>query len=747
MALSVVIQLAYYEYERKIHMAKNLILTEKPSVAKDIARVLGLRKAGDGFFEGDRYVLTWALGHLVTLADPESYDPKYASWRMEDLPMLPEKLKLVVIKQTGKQFRTVSSQLNRKDVDGVIIATDAGREGELVARWILEKSNSKKPIKRLWISSVTDKAIKDGFSSLKPGRDYENLYSSAFARSAADWYVGINATRALTCKYNAQLSCGRVQTPTLSMISNREKEIQSFKPSQFFGLVADTDKLTLSWIDGESNSARTFSESKVLHVIDQVKGKEAIVEDVKKTLKKSYAPGLYNLTELQRDANRMFGFSAKDTLNIMQNLYEHHKILTYPRTDSRFISEDILSTIPDRLKSCGVGSMSSIAFRISKGPIKANKSFVDNSKVTDHHAIIPTEEFVRLPNLSPDERKIYDLVVKRFLSVMMPPFEYEETSITVKLGASLFKAKGRVIMSQGWKEAYSNSYEEESDEEDLGDQIIPQVKRGDRLKVTSLKKTAGYTGPPSYFTEGTLLSAMESPGKFMGSSDKELLRILSEAGGIGTVATRADIIEKLLSTFLIEKKGKEVHITSKGRQLLSLVPDDLKSPALTAHWEKKLDLISKGNLKKDDFLSEIKVYTNSLVANIRNSSEKFVPDNVTREKCPDCGKFMLEVNGKRGKMLVCPDRECGHRKMVARVTNARCPECHKKMVMKGSGDSEMFVCSCGYREKLSSFLKRKEESSSRGSKKDVQNFLEEMKKENEKDHGTSPFAALLKLKS
>lgn len=725
-------------------MAKKVVLAEKPSVGRDIAKILNCNKKGNGFFEGDAYIVTWALGHLVTLADPEAYDPKYASWRIEDLPMLPQPLKLEVIKKTGSQYHTVKTQLLRKDVTEIIIATDAGREGELVARWIIEKSGVKKPIKRLWISSVTDKAIKEGFSHLKDGKAYENLYASAAARSAADWYVGMNATRALTCKHNAQLSCGRVQTPTLAMIAHRETEIQQFKPKHYYGLTATANGLKLTWTDTKSNSTQSFDEVRIQQLAQDLKGKIATLDQLEKVNKKTYAPALYDLTELQRDANHLFSFSAKETLNIMQRLYEQHKVLTYPRTDSRYLSSDVVDTIKDRLKACGVGPYTALAFKISKAPIRAGKHFVDDSKVSDHHAIIPTEERVLLSALNQDERKIYDLVVKRFLAVLLPPFEYEATTLQAKIGTEIFRAKGKRVLQNGWKEAYENRFDEDGSEDGLKDQLLPELKKGEQIPVTALQITKGVTSPPPLFTEGTLLTAMEKPGKFMAENNKELIKVLGETGGIGTVATRADIIEKLLNSFLIEKKGKALQITSKGKQLLSLVPSDLQSPALTAKWEQQLELIAKGNLKRDVFVTEMMNYSKSVVNDIKNSQDKFKHDNMTREKCPECGKYLLEVNGKKGKMRVCQDRECGYKKGISRTTNARCPNCHKKLELRGEGENQIFACVCGHREKLSAFKKRKDSAGGKATMADVKKYLAEQNKDVET---LSPMAeALAKLK-
>ncbi|PGB56526.1 DNA topoisomerase III [Bacillus wiedmannii] len=727
-------------------MSKSVIIAEKPSVARDIARVLKCDKKGNGYLEGSKYIVTWALGHLVTLADPESYDVKYKKWNLEDLPMLPERLKLTVIKQTGKQFNAVKSQLLRKDVNEIIVATDAGREGELVARWIIDKVKIQKPIKRLWISSVTDKAIKDGFANLKPGKAYDNLYASAVARSEADWYIGLNATRALTTRFNAQLNCGRVQTPTVAMIANREDEIKNFKAQTYYGIEAQTtNQLKLTWQDANGNS-RSFNKEKIDGIVKGLDKHNATVVEIDKKQKKSFSPGLYDLTELQRDANKKFGYSAKETLNIMQKLYEQHKVLTYPRTDSRYISSDIVGTLPERLKTCGVGEYRPLAHKVLQKPIKSNKSFVDDSKVSDHHAIIPTEGYVNFSAFTDKERKIYDLVVKRFLAVLFPAFEYEQLTLRTKVGNETFIARGKTILHAGWKEVYENRFEDDDITDDVKEQLLPHIEKGDTLTVKLIMQTSGQTKAPARFNEATLLSAMENPTKYMDTQNKQLADTLKSTGGLGTVATRADIIDKLFNSFLLEKRGKDIHITSKGRQLLDLVPEELKSPTLTGEWEQKLEAIAKGKLKKEVFISEMKNYTKEIVSEIKSSDKKYKHDNISTKSCPDCGKPMLEVNGKKGKMLVCQDRECGHRKNVSRTTNARCPQCKKKLELRGEGAGQIFACKCGYREKLSTFQeRRKKESGSKADKRDVQKYMKQQNKEEEPLN--NPFAeALKKLK-
>ncbi|HWR08387.1 DNA topoisomerase III [Sporomusa sp.] len=728
-------------------MSKIVVLAEKPSVGRDLARVLQCNIKGNGYLEGPKYIVTWALGHLVTLADPEAYDEKYKAWRLEDLPMLPPELKLVVIKQTGKQFSAVKEQLSRKDVSEVVIATDAGREGELVARWILEKAHINKPVKRLWISSVTDKAIRDGFSSLKPGKEYENLYASAVARSESDWLVGINATRALTTKYNAQLSCGRVQTPTLAIIAGREAEIKNFQPRTYYGITATAERLKLTWQEAKSKESRTFEKVVCDKIITAITGKKAEVIDVHKVSKKAFSPALYDLTELQRDANKMFGFSAKETLSIMQKLYETHKALTYPRTDSRYLSTDIVETLKDRVKACDTGLYSRQILKILKAPIKAGSHFVDNGRVSDHHAIIPTEQAVVLNSLTDKEKKIYELVVRRFLAVLCPPFEYEETTVKAQIGNELFSAKGKTVSALGWRELYNNNLDEEEAADDHAvEQTLPHLNKGDILPINAIVLTKGETKPPALFTEASLLSAMENPAKYMSGESQALKQIIGQTGGLGTVATRADIIEKLFSSFVIEKKGKDILITSKGKQLLELAPSDLKSPALTAEWEQKLSAIAKGQLKKQAFIAEIKQYTQVIIREIKNSQEQFKHDNVTRTRCPECGKYLLEVNGKKGKSLVCQDRECGYRKNVAQVTNARCPNCHKKLELRGEGDARAFVCGCGYREKLAVFTERKKkEGDTKISKKDVSRYLKEQQEDKPINNALAEALAKLKL--
>ena len=719
---------------------KTLVLAEKPSVGRDIARVLNCRPAANGYMEGPKHVVTWALGHLVTLADPEEYDKAFKNWDINHLPIMPDNLRLTVIPQTSKQYRTVKDLMSRKDVTTIVIATDAGREGELVARWIIEKAKCNKPIKRLWISSVTDKAIRDGFANLKDGKLYQGLGDSAKARAEADWLVGINATRCLTTKFNSPLSCGRVQTPTLAIIAQREAEIRRFVPQPYYGLTADTGSFRLSWIEAGSSSQRCFNRAKAESILASLKTqKEGTVTEVTKTIKRKYPPKLYDLTELQRDANKRYGYSPKETLSLMQRLYEEHKVLTYPRTDSRYLSTDIVPTIPERLRACMVPPYNKSCAQILKTPIRPNANYVDNAKVSDHHAIIPTEYPVDIRALGEKERKIYDLVVTRFLCVFFPPYEYEQLAIKMKIGNEQFTAKGRAVISQGYQAVFSDTDEDEDDDK----QSLPSLKRGERIPIKGIKLTEGKTSPPAPFNEATLLSAMESPAKYMETKNRDLADTLEKTGGLGTVATRADIIEKLYDNFMIEKKGKDIFSTSKGRQLLELVPKELRSPELTGNWEQQLHGISTGKLNKNAFIKNIRKYTGEIISDIKNSTATFRHDNLSTTKCPDCGMFMLQVAGKKGEMLVCQDRECNARVNVSLSIRSKCPHCYKFMKIVGEGEKRKIVCACGFRESYAAFEKRKKEERGAMSKREVQAYIDKMDKSESKNN---PFAALKGMK-
>lgn len=718
-------------------MSKILVLAEKPSVGRDIARVLNCTKTINGALEGKKYIVTWAFGHLVTLCDPEDYDKQYQKWDINDLPIIPKKMKLAVIKNTSKQFNIIKKLLNREDVKKIIIATDAGREGELVARWIIDKTQTKKPMQRLWISSVTDKAIKNGFNNLKDAHLYDSLYQSGYSRSIADWLVGINATRALTCKYNAQLACGRVQTPTLAIINMREEEIKNFVPKKYFGLkIVSQNDIEWSWYKN-NGQAYLFDESKIDYLIPKINNQSLKITEINKSIKKNYAPQLYDLTELQRDANQLYGFSAKETLSIMQSLYEYHKVLTYPRTDSRYLSDDIIPTIYERLEASKGGDFDHLINKILSQPIKKHSHFVNNSKVTDHHAIIPTEQPAMIGAFNDREYKIYTLVLKRFLAVLLPPYIYEQTNIKATINNETFITKGKIIKQLGWKKI-SNQEDE--------NQFLPQFTVNQKISIDQVIKTNNTTTAPDHFNEATLLSAMENPTKYINSSKQEIKKTLKDTGGLGTVATRGDIIEKLFNNFLIEKHGNDIMITAKGKQLLQLVPKDLKEPELTAKWELELQKIAENKQNPNTFINHIKTYTNNLIKQINASEFKYKHDNLTSKKCPKCNNLMLEVNGKKGKLLICSNPNCKHRQTISIITNARCPNCHKKLELVGTKDKQLFVCkNCNYRQSLKAFKKEKKNKLQSANKNDVKKYLRQQQN-HQTDIEDSPFAALLKMK-
>ncbi len=715
-------------------MGKTLVLAEKPSVGRDLARVLGCRQKANGYIEGPQHIVTWALGHLVELAQPEAYDKRYQTWSMETLPMLPEHMQLEVIPSTAKQYGVVKKLLHDKRVSALVIATDAGREGELVARWILDKAGYRGPIKRLWISSQTDKAIQQGFAHLRDGRDYVNLYHSAQARAEADWLVGLNVTRALTCKYNAQLSAGRVQTPTLALLAARENEIRQFVPKPYFTVRADLGKLFATWQDAHGQT-QLFDRQKAQDIAQRIEGHTFTVTDVKTASKSVPVPMLYDLTELQRDANRQYGYSAKQTLNIMQRLYEQHKALTYPRTDSRYLTEDIVPTLRDRLEAVRIGNFRPIVSEIVRGRKTIAKACINNGKVSDHHAIIPTEEAVDLSALSTEELRIYSLVVQRFLTCFYPPYTYLQIKAELECGGERFRASGRKVEQLGWKQV-GQAHDEEEEAALEEEQTLPELKRGAAFRCANVQLKEGKTKPPARYTEATLLSAMENPSRFI--ADKSMKEYIG--GGLGTPATRADIIEKLFSSFYMEKRGKELVPTSKGMQLVSLVPQDLKEPLLTAKWEQQLDGISKGKTKKETFIQDMRRYAKTLVATVASSTNTYVHDNLSRTPCPQCGKMMLKVNGKRGKMLVCQDRDCGYRQNVSFQSNVRCPNCHKRMEIYGAEDKRTYVCACGFREKVDRFHEKNKASMGGASKQFVKQYL---KQQNQQQQEVSAFELAL----
>ncbi len=636
---------------------KAIVLAEKPSVGKEIARVLNCAPKSRSYCEGPRYIVTWALGHLIELAEPEDYDPQWKAWKMEHLPMLPDKMKLNIMGKTSQQFKAVSHLLQRKDVNEVIIATDAGREGELVARWILLKADWHGPIKRLWISSQTEAAIKDGFAQLRPGQNYLNLYQAAQCRAEADWIVGLNVTRALTCKFDMSFNAGRVQTPTLAMIVQREQEIKHFKPVEYWTVQANFGDYVGQWRDAKGQ-ARIFEPAAVDKLAAKLRGQRGVVSEMNISSKAKQPPLAYDLTELQRDANRVFGFSAKKTLSIIQSLYETHKIVTYPRTDSRYITRDMVATLPQRLKANLNGPYQSFIKTLLQKPLTPGARFVDDAKVSDHHAIIPTEQPYSPAALSFEEKQIHDLIVERFVAVLYPPYRYDQIQVVIDVAGEIFHSNGTLLKDKGWRAVTEELTDEDEEAEDrLPDQKLGNLKRGQTVIVQNVKQNLAHTGPPKRHTEATLLTAMEKPGKYI--TDEKLRESLSESG-LGTPATRAEIIEKLVSNFYMERQGKSLAPTDKGFQLIHLAPEQLKSPALTAQWEYRLKRIEKGQESPQKFIVDIRENAKSLVRAVKADETKLDLSASSLGLCPVCGKPMMSLQVKNRKKIVCSDKRCGY---------------------------------------------------------------------------------------
>ncbi|KAF0821795.1 DNA topoisomerase III [Cytobacillus firmus] len=645
---------------------KSLVLAEKPSVAREIARVLGCRQSHKSYMEGDKYIVTWALGHLIELKMPEHYDSKYKNWNLEDLPIIPDQMGLKVMKQTSHQYKAIENLAKRKDIKEIIIATDAGREGELVARWILEKIRWRKTIKRLWISSVTDRAIRDGFQNLKPGKQFEDLYESAVCRAEADWLIGLNVTRALTTKYKDPLSAGRVQTPTLALVMEREKVIQQFVPKEYWTIRAHIGPLQADW---ENNGEkRIFARETADGVLSKVKGQKAVIQSINRKEKTEPQPLPYDLTELQRDANKRFGFSAKKTSNVLQKLYEQHKLVTYPRTDSRYLTKDMEATMMDRLHGIAASYKDEVKpILANQGRVLAKRVF-NNEKVTDHHAIIPTEERVHLGDLSPDERKLYEMILRRFLAIFHNPYKYETIHAAIDVNGETFTARETAVIDLGYRKVERNT------EEETGKQSLKNISKGQSFTLQNAESAAKLTEPPLRYSEADILTQMEKYS-------------------LGTPATRAEIIERLLETEALERQNGRLFPTKKGKQLMDLVNEDLKSPELTAKWEQELEKIARGKADPKEFLQNIRKQTQSLVSEIKKSDKSYRAHNLTGSKCPECDSFLKERNTKDGKILVCSNLDCSFRKRKdPKLSNRRCPQCRKKMEIHQGKAGAYFQC-------------------------------------------------------
>jgi len=625
-------------------MGKILVIAEKPSVGRDIARVLKCDKKGDGFVYGEGYIVSWAIGHLVTLFEPEDYGEQYKKWRMETLPVIPEVIQLKGIAKTKSQLLTLKKLMNSPDVDSLICATDSGREGELIFRYIYDIVKCKKPFQRLWISSMTDKAINDGFAKLADGTQYDALYASAKCRSEADWLVGMNATRAYTIRYNTLLSIGRVQTPTLAILVERQKEIDAFVAKDYWEVTAQfapehmPETYKGKWFDpANDNETKLDSAEAAEAIVARTKKQAGAVTSVENEEKRMPPPLLYDLTELQRDCNRKFGFAASKTLTIAQELYEKRKMITYPRTDSRYVSDDMIGKLNATMrKLAAVSPYSAYAAPLAEGNLPITKRIVDNSKVTDHHAIIPTDGRLNPDALSADERKVFDLVAKRFIAVFMPYYEYNVTKVVTLVGIDSFLSKGTVVTQWGWQALYKDDAPEAEDkpkakgrkkktEDDDEDTVLPPLAVGDAATATDVSSEKKATKPPKPYTEATLLSAMENAGRFI--EDEDLREQMKDAG-LGTPATRAATIERLLQVQYIERKGKALIPTEKGVKLIAIVPAELRSPVTTGKWEKGLSSIAKGGMESERFMGSITRYVHYIIgqAKAADRSITFPPD-------------------------------------------------------------------------------------------------------------------------
>jgi len=650
-----------------------LIITEKPSMGRDVAAALGATRRGNGFLEGANNLITWCVGHLIELDDPEAYDPKFKQWRMDTLPILPQSFQYHPSERTKDQYNIIKSLLERKDVEVIVNAADAGREGELIFDLVYTLARCQKPVQRLWISSLTHDAIIEGFNTLKPADEYKGLRDSAHARQQADWLVGMNATRAQTVKarqagHDGVYSLGRVQTPTLALIAGRDVEIAAFVPTDYYEVRADFQSTSGAyqglWFnkDGSRFDKKEAAEA----IVVKVKGKQGRIEKVERKASKERAPLLYDLTSLQRAANARYGFSAAHTLEVAQSLYEK-KFLTYPRTASRHLSASVNKEIKEHVEAARVGPyVEFIETILAKGKISLTSRHVDDKKVSDHHAIIPTKQRINAQALSPDEKRIYDLVVRRFLAAFYPDAEIERTTITTHAEGESFITRGTVVLKAGWRAVDPPGREKrfETDDE-TNDAELPPVKAQESVETLNAEALAKQTKAPPRYTESSLLGAMETAGKKV---EDEELRLAMKDSGLGTPATRASIIETLLKREYITREKKSLTATPKGIALIKMLPSPLlKSAELTGSWEKKLSLMSKNEYARDTFIGEVKEMVAELVAQITTAPIEMNSNPAPKREinrpdgaldCPKCKienrqGFLLERSGANGKFLIC----------------------------------------------------------------------------------------------
>ena len=694
-----------------IPLSMRLIITEKPSMGRDVAAALGATRRHDGFIEGQKDIITWCIGHLVELDEPESYDTKLKFWKIADLPILPEKFKYHPSEKTREQFNTIKKLLKREDVTSVVNAADAGREGELIFNLVYTLSGCKKPVERLWISSLTRDAILEGFKNLRPAEEYRGLLDSAHARQQADWMVGINATRAQTIKarqagHDGVYSLGRVQTPTLALIVGRDAEIANFVPTTYFEVVADFQSASGTyhgtWFNQQGS--RFDKKDAAEAIASKVTGKQGTVERVEKKATKERPPLLYDLTSLQRAANARYSFSAARTLELAQSLYEK-KFITYPRTSSRHLSSSVNRELKEHIKATEIGPyVEFIRTIFSKGKLTLTSRHVDDKKVTDHHAIIPTKQRIDPSALSPDEKRIYDLIVRRFLAAFYPDAELERTTIVTKVEAESFITRGTVVLVPGWRVVDPPRAEKKTDsDEENEDGELPSVQAQEQVKTLKAEALSKQTKAPPRYTESSLLGAMETAGKKV---EDEELRLAMKDAGLGTPATRASIIETLLKREYITREKKSLVATPKGIALVKMLPTPLlKSAELTGRWEQKLELMTRSQYPRDSFMSEVKAMVAELVQQISHAhiepSTK-APRSVQLERpdgaldCPKCqtenrSSFLLERSGSNGKFLVCAlgKEACGfisdvpkNAKQRKAMLQTRCHVCQSAMRLR-----------------------------------------------------------------
>jgi len=607
-----------------------LIIAEKPAVAKDIARVLGKFASRNGYLENQQYIISWAIGHLVELAQPEDYDPVLKTWSIGSLPIIPREFKLKANRSTYKQFKVVKELLGRRDVAEVINACDAGREGELIFRYIYQLAGCRLPIKRLWISSLTDEAIMAGFEGLRNGDQYESLADAARCRSESDWLVGINGTRGFTKKCGTLLSIGRVQTPTLAILVKREKEIRNFVPEPYWQVevefLSPVGKYKGLWFGRSGqNGDRLDCLPAAEAIAAKVRGQMGRVESLEKKEQKQPPPLLFDLTELQREMNKRFGFSASKTLKVAQSLYEEAKLITYPRTDSRYLSKDMVKTLPGILRKIGVGEYRDFSLEIlAKERLPLAPRTVNDKKVSDHHAIIPTGKTPNLQGLSKDQLRVYDAVVRRFLANFYPSAELVNTTVVTGVAGEKFRTKQKVVVVPGWRAVYGG----ETSEDEVLD--FPQLAEGMEVQALEAEILEKETKPPNRYTEASLLSAMETAGKLV---EDEELREAMKHGGLGTPATRAAIIERLIQVGYVERQKKSLIPTEKGIRLIEVIPvPELISPELTGSWEKKLADIHQGTYTRQEFMEEINGFIHRIVRQVKAMGTVAIPEGPAKGK-------------------------------------------------------------------------------------------------------------------